>query len=208
VNRILRIVILAGVCISTVLYAQDNTLVSTLKKKYSDKTTLEVSFDLKIFWKVREKNEKKSGVLRIMPGDKFRLKLGSWIWVCDGHTYWQYNVKTKQVIIKNLLDIDLSMHPTQMMKTYLSYDFTVTSSDAKEAVLTWKAAEEEKKKGYSAITIWVDKKKSTIKKLLAVDSKGNESTYTFVKTKTGVQFPEETFAFTVPKGVEVVDTRD
>ena len=204
-----RIFISVALCMfcSISVYAQ-SSIVSAVKKKYSDKTSLELTFDLDIFWKVREKHEKKSGILRIMPGDKFRLKMGSWEWVCDGHTYWQYNEKTDQVVIKNLLDIDLAMHPTQMMKTYLSYDFTVPSRDEKEAVLEWKATEEQKKKGYSAITIWVDTKKTIIKKICAVDKTGNTSTYTFTKAKFGTPIPPETFTFTVPKGVEVVDTRD
>ncbi len=188
--------------------AQDKALIPALKKKYGDKSSLELTFNLHIFWKVREKHEKKGGVLKIMPGDKFRLKLGSWEWVCDGHTCWQYNKKTSQVIIKSLLDLDLSMHPSQMMKTYLSYDFTAASTDNKEAVFTWTTSEKVKKKSYTGITLWVDKKKVTLKKLAAIDSKGNESTYTFTKTKIGTQIPPEIFTFEIPKGVEVLDTRD
>ena len=75
--------------------------------------------------------EKKSGSLQLMPGDKFRLTIGSTEWISDGHTYWQYNEKTSQVIIKNLLDVDLSMHPSQMIKTYLGYAYQVKSDDAK-----------------------------------------------------------------------------
>ncbi len=190
------------------VYAQGNALVATLKKKYHEKSSLELTFDCKIFWKVREKTEKKRGVLIIKSGDQFRLKLGSWVWVCDGQTYWQYNKKTSQVIIKSLLDVDLGMHPSQMMNTYLSYDFTVASSSDKEAELTWTLPEKEQKNPYTHISLWVDKKKMIIKKLLAIDRKGNESTYTFMKTKTLAQIPSETFTFQVPKGVEVIDTRD
>ncbi len=199
---ILLIVFIASVC------AQDNALIAALKKKYHEKSSLELTFDCKIFWKVREKTEKKRGVLIIKAGDQFRLKLGSWEWVCDGQTYWQYNKKTSQVIIKSLLDVDLGMHPSQMMNTYLSYDFTVTSGNDKEAELSWTVPKQEQKNPYTHISLMVDKKKTVIKKLLAVDRKGNESTYTFVKTKTLAQIPPETFTFKVPKGVEVIDTRD
>ena len=56
--------------------------------------------------------------------------------------------------------------------------------------------------------MWVDKKKNVIKKILVVDKSGNESTYTFKKTRTGIEIPIETFTFEVPQGVEALDTRN
>jgi outer membrane lipoprotein carrier protein len=209
VNTIVHFLLTVIFACAVTLYAQEDALVSSLKEKYGEKTSLELTFDLDIYWKVREKHEKKSGDLKIAPGDKFRLTLGTWEWVCDGHTYWQYNKSTGQVIVKNLLDIDLALHPSQMMKTYLSYNFTVTSADDREAVLDWRMPEGERKKAaYAAISMVIDKKKTIIKKIIAMDTNGNESTYTFAGTKTGTNIPPETFTFTVPKGVEVVDTRD
>lgn len=193
--------------LQTSLYAQENAVITALKKKYNEKTSLELTFDLDIFWKVREKHEKKSGSLRLMPGDKFRLAIGSTELISDGHTYWQYNEKTSQVIIKSLLDVDLSMHPSQVIKTYLGYSYKVKSDDAKQTVLTWSTTGPDQKKTYKAITLWVNKKKNTIEKVRAVDKNGNESTYTFKKTKTGAQFPSTLFDFEVPKGVDILDTR-
>lgn len=205
----------AGIVIYLVLFifltslnAQENAVITALKKKYSDKSSLELTFNVEIFWKVREKHEKKSGTLILVPGDKFRLKTGSTEWVSDGHTYWQYNEKTCQVIVKNLLDVDLSMHPSQMIKNYLSYSYKVKSSDEKLAILTWSTSGEEQTKLYKEITLWIDKKKNTIKKIFAVDKNGNESTYTFKKTKTAIQIPSTVFTFEIPKGVDVLDTRD
>lgn len=190
------------------LFAQGNSIISNLKKKYHAESSIDVAFELNIFWKVREKNEKKSGALMVAPNDKFRLKLGSTEWVSNGHTYWQYNIKTNQVIIKNLLDVDLSMHPTQILKTYLSYAYSVKSESEKEAVLIWRIMADDKEKSFKSITLWVDKKKNVIKKLVVVDKNENVSTYIFKKTKTGIQIPTETFTFTVPQGVDVLDTRN
>jgi outer membrane lipoprotein-sorting protein len=94
-----------------------------------------------------------------------------------------------------------------MIQSYLSYSYTVKSSTDKETVLSWSAPEGDKTKPYRGITIWVDAKTTTIEKVCAVDKNGNESTYTFKKTKTGGQIPPETFDFEAPKGVEVLDTR-
>ena len=193
--------------LQTSLYAQENAVIAALKKKYNEKTSLELTFDLDIFWKVREKHDKKSGSLHLMPGDKFRLAIGSTEWISDGHTYWQYNEKTSQVIIKNLLDIDLSMHPSQTILTYLGHSYKVKSDDEKQTVLTWSATDPDQKKTHKKTTLWVNKKNNTIDKVCAVDKNGNKSTYTFKKTKTGVQFPLTLFEFEVPKGVDILDTR-
>jgi len=191
----------------TSLFAQENAVITALKKKYNEKASLELIFDLDIFWKVREKHEKKSGSLCLIPGDKFRLTIGSTEFISDGHTYWQYNEKSSQVIIKNLLDIDLSMHPSQIIKTYLGHSYTVKSEDEKEAVLTWSDPEPEQNRPYKGMTLWVNKKKNTIEKIVTIDKNGNESTYTFKKTRTGVQFPSTLFEFEAPKGVDVLDSR-
>lgn len=172
---------------------------------------MEMVFDLEIFWKVREKTEKKSGVIEIGPNDKFRVEMDKNSWVCDGQTYWQYSKATKQVVIKRLLDVDISLHPSQVIKTYLTeYKYTVENEDEKTAFLTWKCPEEETagQNKPKELAAWVDKNSGTVKKLKIVDKSGNESTYTFKKTRLDVQIPAETFNFTIPEGATVLDTRD
>ncbi len=188
--------------------AKNSEIISSLKKKYDVKSTIELSFDMDIFWSVREKHEKKAGHLQLAPDDKFRLKLGSTEWISNGHTYWQFNTKTKQVIIKDLLDVDLSMHPSQMIKAYLSRSYTVTSQSEKEATLVCAIDEDKKRKSFKSITLIVDLKKLVIKEMVVVDTDDNKSTYTFKKTKFNQTVPNELFTFKTPKGVEVLDTRE
>ncbi|MBD3392966.1 MAG: hypothetical protein GF418_12745 [Chitinivibrionales bacterium] len=189
--------------------AQTPDIVTALRGKYSGETTLEASFDLKIFWKVREKTEEKSGTLMLAPGDRFRLELGPTVWVSDGRTYWQYSTATQQVVIKQLLDVDLSMHPSQIISTYLhEYAYTVKETGGRQTVLSWTRPPDAANVYANAITVWVDTKKMILKKLHIVDTNGNESTYTFKKTKLGVEFPEETFTLQIPEGASVLDTRE
>ena len=90
----------------------------------------------------------------------------------------------------------------------LSYNFTESSRSEKEIVLIWKSDDEKVKQAFKSITLHVDPKEKLLSKLIAVDSKENVNTYIFSKTKIGETIPSETFNFTIPKGVEVVDTRD
>jgi len=184
-------------------------VLAALREKYAAGLTLRAEFDLEIFWKAREKTERKSGVLYAAPDDRFRLELGKNVWVSDGRTYWQYSAATSQVVIKKLLDVDLSMHPSQIIETYLfKYSYSVSEQNEKQAVLSWRASAADAGTDARAVTIWVDVKKMTLKKLLIVDRSGNESTYTFKKMITGEQPPASAFTFDVPQGVSVLDTRE
>jgi outer membrane lipoprotein-sorting protein len=74
-------------------------------------------------------------------------------------------------------------------------------------VYTWADTTARETKPFSAITLWIDVPKRVIARIVAVDTRGNTSTYTFSKTVTGKAVPVETFTFTVPKGADVVDVR-
>jgi chaperone LolA len=203
----LKSAIIFAVALSSHLWAQPADPAAALKKKYGGNAALYVAFDLDVYWSVREKHEKKDGELTVVPGDKFRLRMGSWEWVCDGRTYWQYNKKTAQVIISDLKKTDLDMHPSRLIRTCLGYDFILQSRSGSEAVLVWNAPGRAKKT-FTAITLYADMEKNLLRRMVVVDTKETVSTYTFLKTRTGGTYQDGTFTFTVPKGVEVIDDRD
>jgi outer membrane lipoprotein-sorting protein len=183
-------------------------LLSSLCAKYGPESTIRTEFDLSIFWKVREKTEHKSGILYLAPGDRFRLELGKNTWVSDGRSYWQYSAATSQVLIKQLLDIDISAHPSQIMSTYFNkYSYTMLENQDGQAVFSWQAQQADADSDNKSVTLWVDVKKLTLKKLLVVDKSGNESTYIFKKTAAGAEIPDAAFKFQIPDGVSVLDTR-
>jgi outer membrane lipoprotein-sorting protein len=183
-------------------------IIEALRATYDFDKGIELAFDLETYWAVREKTRKRSGSVVLGPDDRFRAEIGKTVWVCDGRTYWQYNAKTNQVVIKQLLDIDLSMHPSQIVKAYLTeYDFTVKEVDGKRAVLEGVRASEDTRGREQTVTLWVDTKKNTITKAVSVDKQGNRNTYTFTKTRLAVGANPGTFQFEIPEGAEVLDTR-
>lgn len=184
-------------------------IVETIRAQYSGSQTLVTEFDLTILWKVREKQESNSGRMQLSPGDKFRVQLGPTTWVCNGQTVWQYSSRNKQVIIKRLLDFDMSSHPSQMLATYVNdYDYEVLEDTERQVILQWQAGEDEKKAFYRSITIYYDKRAKAVSSLILVDRHGNESTYRFKRTVFGQEIPRETFEFEIPKGAHVLDERD
>lgn len=184
-------------------------IVETLREKYSPKTTIQADLDMTIYWRVREKKETKKGRVAVAPGDRFRVELDNTVWVCDGTTFWQYSSGSNQVVIKDLLDIDLSSHPSQILSTYLTdYDYTTKKENAKTAVLAWKADSTTPSSFYRRIEVTVDKKRKLVSEVFVVDRHGNKTTYRFSHTKLGETIAPETFTFEIPKGAHVLDARE
>lgn len=188
-------------------FGGDENLIETVKKRYNNNKKLYAQFDLKVYWGIREKTENKEGILYLGDEDRFNLTLGSTQWVCDGATFWQYNTKTSQVIIKDLLDVNLSMHPSSVITRFLSYNFKYEGTKKKEAHFVCTNIAEKSKGTYTSLEIWINKKDNTVSVIKFVDRSENESTYTFKKTDFDTDIKEEQFTFTVPEGADVVDTR-
>ncbi|MBD3322675.1 MAG: hypothetical protein GF350_16355 [Chitinivibrionales bacterium] len=180
-----------------------------VRQRYSADKTLQTAFELTIYWKIREKEEKKRGHLFLAPGDKFRVELGNAVWVCDGRTWWQYSKHTGQVIIKYLLDVDLSHHPTRILAAHLNErKFVLKQENDPYTVVDAVIDPSNEKSHASTIRLWIDGKSGIIHKLMVVDDKGNTSTYTFKKTRLGEQIPEEMFQFEIPDDAKVLDMRE
>jgi hypothetical protein len=99
--------------------SQETGLLSRVIKNYTGEVFLSTSFDVKIFWKIREKEETKHGKIVVAPSSRFRIGLGESEWVSDGTTMWQYDKSpSPQVIIRQLASCDPSqLHPACFRNT-------------------------------------------------------------------------------------------
>ncbi|HAJ78238.1 MAG TPA: hypothetical protein DCO75_00580, partial [Fibrobacteres bacterium] len=107
----------------TVCMAGSNepAIMKTVRSMYSDNASIEISFNLHIFWKIREKEETKSGRIILARGEKFCVEIGASAWVSNGETLWQYSPDENggQVVIKRLSDVDASALPSKLLSAYL-----------------------------------------------------------------------------------------
>jgi chaperone LolA len=183
-------------------------ILETVRQKYDKATSLSSDMSLTIRWKVREKEESRSGRIYLTKGDKFRVELGETIWVSNGQTMWQYSKQTNQVIVKRILDVDLSSHPSQILSTFLNdYDYAVLEDNGRQVVLQWVADSTDKTSFYRQVTAYYDTKKGYVSSFLLVDKHANESVYLFKRTEFSEQIPRELFEFEPPKGAHVLDER-
>lgn len=189
-------------------------VMALLRKNYSGKNAVTATFDLSIYWNIREKEEKKSGELLIAPGNKFKVTLGKEAFVSDGKIFWQYSEKNSQVLIRDFSDIDESTVPSRFLLSFLSNRaFAEKQRNGSTVELFW----DDKGKGaaasgvvgdYTSITAVVDEKAGIIKTLKLTDKSENIHTYTFKKTAFDKPPAADTFQFKTPKGVETLDMRE
>jgi outer membrane lipoprotein-sorting protein len=196
-------------CLS--VFGQEPAIMKTVRQLYGEKMPIETRFDLHILWKVREKEESKSGKIVLAPGDKFRVELGAATWVCDGRNYWEISRDENkvQVVIKRSSEIDRSAMPSRVVQTYLTnYTFRLKQTVGPLTVVTCAADSLSKIADIDRVDLSVDSKSGIIKTLLVVDKNGNESSYRFTKTKIPARPPASAFSYTAPKGASIIDLRN
>jgi outer membrane lipoprotein-sorting protein len=201
---------LAGVAVMAVsCFCQETGLLGRIKENYSGNEPLSASFDLHIAWKIREKEETKHGSIVLAPRDRFRIELGSGLWVSDGTTLWQYDKTIGQAVIKSLSSLDNSMLPSHAITKYCSeYPLAPKAGSGANEVLEWKADTQAAKAAEVVyVSITADKKTGAVRRLVVVDKNGNESAYAFGHVVFGRAAPPQTFIFEVPKGARVLDQR-
>jgi outer membrane lipoprotein-sorting protein len=75
-------------------------------------------------------------------------------------------------------------------------------------VVEWKADSLSGQSEATVIRLSIEKKSGKIATLFVVDKSGNESTYTFKKTKFPAGIPDKTFDFVPPQGASIIDMRN
>lgn len=171
------------------------------------KKPVELSYDLEIFWSMREITEKNNGYLLLdEPNKSFSFTFGSSKWISDGVAVWQYSEDTKQMIIQDYLDFDTNLHPSNFLKGFEDYTFTSASKKSGVVEYVWNKPADEKNE-YLKITVWYNEKKERLEKIVLVDTDENISTYTFDKISFLKEIKEGSFVMQAPEGAEVIDNR-
>lgn len=192
-------------------FCQEPAIMKTVRRLYNGQTPLEARFDLHILWKVREKEESKTGKIVLAPGDKFRVELGASTWVCNGRTYWEASRdgNAVQVVIKGPSEIDRSTLPLQVVQTYLkNHGYTLKETLGPLTIVACTADSASKTPDAERVELSVDSKTGIIKTLLVVDKNGNESAYRFKKTEFPANIPASAFDYAIPKGASILDMRN
>lgn len=76
-----------------------NEEIKKILGKYTN-SNVEIDFELKTYWEIREKETKVKGKIVLAPENRFNISMGKMNFVSDGKTLWEYNSRQKQVKIQ------------------------------------------------------------------------------------------------------------
>jgi outer membrane lipoprotein carrier protein len=129
--------------------------------------------------------------------------------VSDGHKLYSYVPEDKQVMVTDVPPADEASSPALFLagKGNVVKDFKASSADVAglqpgEAAL--RLTPNTQQRDYDWIVLVLDRATYQIRRLVTTDAQGGTSTFTFTHLRENVGLPDKTFAFTIPRGVDVI----
>lgn len=133
------------------------------------------------------------------------------LFVSDGHTMYSYVPADKQVIVNDVPDDAPAGGPVLFLagRGSLNLDFTVQYADGLRddgpQALALALIPKVPQPDYESIVLVIDEPSLQIRQLETVDAQGGRSTLLFAMIKENVGIPDSSFAFTVPRGVDIIE---
>ena len=131
------------------------------------------------------------------------------LFVSDGAKIYSYIPQDKQVTVANMPQGDQAPTPALFLtgNGNLTRDFTPSFdnvSDAPAGTLQLKLAPKRAEAEYDSLTLVVDAKTLDLRMLIAIDSQGGRSTFSFSNLKENTGLADNQFVFQMPRNVDVI----
>jgi len=130
--------------------------------------------------------------------------------VSDGVKMYSYIPQDKQVIVASVPPDEVAPTPTLFLagKGNIQRDFTSSLTDAPAGMpagsRALKLVPKAKQRDYDWLVLVLDPASLAIRGLVTVDAQGGKSSFTFTNLKENIGLADKEFAFTIPRGVDVV----
>ena len=129
--------------------------------------------------------------------------------VSDGQKLYAYVPEDKQVIVSTVPPADQASSPVLFLagKGNVLRDFKASDADVagvKPGEQALKLVPVTQQEEYDWIVLVVDRASLQIRRLITADTQGGTSSFAFTNLKENVGLPDKTFAFTIPRGVDVI----
>jgi outer membrane lipoprotein-sorting protein len=160
---------------------------------------MEIDFEQKTYWAVREKETKVKGKIILGGGNKFNISVGKMNYISDGNTFWEYNSRQKQVKVQKITPQLSKSIPLELLKLLKTADF-VENKLAKSFV--WQDVKS-RENGYEKVELFLENLQ--ISKVITYDIDKNITTYVFEKTTFLGKVSENLFNFVIPEGTQVYE---
>jgi outer membrane lipoprotein carrier protein len=129
--------------------------------------------------------------------------------VSDGRSLYSYVPADRQVIVGQVTPADEASSPALFLagKGNIQRDFTPRMAAARDLAATDVALElvpKAPQRDYDWIVLVLDRTTLQIRRLITTDAQGGTSTIVFSRLRENVGLPDKAFAFTIPRGVDIV----
>jgi outer membrane lipoprotein carrier protein len=172
---------------------------------YRSGENISFSFKVDIEYEVTGETAQYEGSVLVAGKDNFILKTPTLEVYSDGVNMWEYRPKAKQVLIKSLLDLENSLHPSDILFKYLECKPLVVTKSPQGLVLSLDP--KGKIKALENMKVWLKLSTFEPTRLETIDVSGNKSVYSLKKIKKNIKIALNHFEFITPKGIEEIDMR-
>jgi len=193
-----------------VAFAQDaDAVFSRLLTKYRSIDALRAEFTQTMSSAYWDQEESFSGVL-ILQGEKYRVETGTEVFVVNGQETYIYRPAEEQVLIDDIAADESSFSPSDFL---LHYDerFDVIDMDvvAHEGERHFRINLKPKnaESFFREATIWMRDRDEIITQMTLLDVNDTRMVFTLDNIEINPALDEDTFRFTPPEGVEIIDLR-
>lgn len=149
------------------------------------------------------------GGLHLGKGDRFHLRIPGQEFVSDGVSLWQYSQAQKQVMVKNVVDLQGGMHPSEALFRYLKCKPVSMRDTVYEGVPVhvMRLDPVGQVKQFTAMSVWLKVSDQTPMRLETMDKTGGMVIYRISNLRRNPPLGDADFRFSAPAGVEEIDMR-
>jgi outer membrane lipoprotein-sorting protein len=201
--------ILFSLLSTTTLWALDPAeLLAQSAKNFTQHSDWSLNYQLRMQHQSTGEVTQQQGALALSSKDRFYLQTQDLEVMSNGVDLWEYHVPARQVVVKSLLDLDHSMHPSRILTSYLrckpigvemqellGNQVPVVQLDPTGQINT-----------LQAMSVWLDPKEFTPLRIHTLDLAGNQTWYDLSRLERK-KFVADFFDFKIPAGVEELDMR-
>ncbi|MFA7289835.1 MAG: outer membrane lipoprotein carrier protein LolA [Melioribacteraceae bacterium] len=184
----------------------------TILKKIQEKFALHENFIADYNQSIKTSNSsssiKRNGVFYYQKKDHFRIEMKNQIIISDGDTLWNFDKKSKRLIISYMID-----EPTTFSLEKFIYDYpplcvvklqSKSESDEDSFVMELKPKDDELP--FQSVK-FLSNKDYEIKRFEMTDLLGTLYVFELNNVKYDQTLPKNIFKFLIPKGIQVIDLR-